>query len=271
MAIWRALQELLAGALAFFFTLVPSYGMAIILLTVAVNLVLFPLTLKQVRSMRAMQELQPEVKKLQKEFKDDKQKMQEEMMNLYRERGVNPAAGCLPLVFQAPIWFALFTVLRTPLEFASIAGTPLGDAIRANGVFLGMELDLSPSQVFSQQGILPLFPYLVLIAIVVASGYYQQKQATSGGAGDQQSPMMPQMQMVTKVMPIMFGVFSWTFPTGLVLYFASSNTFRIGQQAFIFWLERTDPKAAAEEQEAEQEAEPPPQKPKPRKRKRKKK
>ena len=110
---WDAIREFLGAVVSFFYGLIPNLGVAIILLTVAVGVVLFPLTLKQTRSMRAMQLLQPELKRLQKEHAGDKPGLQQATLALYKERGVNPAAGCLPLLLQMPIWFALFQVLQS--------------------------------------------------------------------------------------------------------------------------------------------------------------
>ncbi|MBN2113135.1 MAG: membrane protein insertase YidC, partial [Acidimicrobiia bacterium] len=110
---WDAIREFLGAVVSFFYGLIPNLGVAIILLTVAVGVVLFPLTLKQTRSMRAMQQLAPELKRLQKEFAGDKPALQQATLALYKERGVNPAAGCLPLLLQMPIWFALFQVLQS--------------------------------------------------------------------------------------------------------------------------------------------------------------
>ncbi|MGH9168155.1 MAG: YidC/Oxa1 family membrane protein insertase, partial [Acidimicrobiia bacterium] len=125
---------------------------------------------------------------------------------------------------------------RSPLLYIGETSA-LAGAIQQNASFLGMDLKITPSSVFAQLGPLALAPYLLLILVVVASGYYQQKQATASSSGQEQSPQVRQMQAITKFMPVMFGVFSWTFPTGLVLYFAASNVFRIGQQALIFRLE----------------------------------
>jgi YidC/Oxa1 family membrane protein insertase len=116
---WDAVREFLGAVVSFFYGLVPNLGVAIILLTVAVGLVLFPLTLKQTRSMRGMQSLQPELKRLQKEYAGDKPGLQQATLALYKERGINPAAGCLPMLLQMPIWFALYQVLQ------SFAATPL--------------------------------------------------------------------------------------------------------------------------------------------------
>ena len=111
-----------------------NYGVAIILLTVLVKLVLLPLTIKQTRSMIAMQKIQPEIKKLQEKYKDDKEKLSQEMMKFYKENKVNPLGGCLPLILQLPVFFALFTVLRKYLltpptiivgnTFAALKGIP---------------------------------------------------------------------------------------------------------------------------------------------------
>lgn len=110
---WDAIREFLGAVVSFFYGLIPNLGVAIILLTVAVGVVLFPLTLKQTRSMRAMQLLQPELKRLQKEYAGDKPALQQATLAMYKERGVNPAAGCLPLLLQMPVWFALFQVLQS--------------------------------------------------------------------------------------------------------------------------------------------------------------
>ena len=96
--LWDGLQELIGNSLSFFYDIVPNFGIAIIFLTLAIGLLLFPLTLKQTRSMKGMQEIQPDIKQLQKEFKGDRERLNQEMMALYKERGVNPAAGCLPLL-----------------------------------------------------------------------------------------------------------------------------------------------------------------------------
>ncbi len=99
---WTLLLNLLGGVLAFFYDLIPNYGVAIIFLTLLVGLALFPLMYKQTKSMRAMQEIQPEVKRLQKEYKEDREELNKQLMALYQERGVNPAAGC-PFSRQSPL------------------------------------------------------------------------------------------------------------------------------------------------------------------------
>jgi len=254
---FTALVNGLGWILSFFYDIIPTYGIAIILLTLLVSFLLFPLTLKQTRSMKAMQEIQPEVKRIQKEYKDNREEMQKQVMALYQERGVNPAAGCLPLLLQMPIWFALFQVLRVAPEMVdgvatgNLTGTAisetsnLGQALLADNIdFMGMHLLETPGQAFAGSGLPDAVPYIILVLIVIAAGYYQTRQTTKRAAASGQMQTQPAgMQTAMKIMPIMFGVFSWNFPAGLVLYFATSNLFRIGQQAVIFGLD--DKHAAA--------------------------
>jgi YidC/Oxa1 family membrane protein insertase len=270
--LWDGLLGIIGGLLAFFYQIIPVYGIAIILLTLTIGLIMFPLTLKQTRSMKAMQEIQPEVKRLQKELKGDREELNKELMELYKERGVNPAAGCLPLIVQMPIWFALFSVLRTgggiPEDSALYADTEpareLLDLMRAaesTGIqlsgtfesvsgevietvstifdpvtFLGMNLLISPADAFGL-GFVTFLPYAVLLVVIVAAGYYQQVQTTRNRSGAPPTQQAQTMQNAMKIMPVFFGFISWTLPSGLDLYFATSNLFRIGQQAIILRMD----------------------------------
>jgi YidC/Oxa1 family membrane protein insertase len=279
------LLSLLGSLLAFFYDLVPEYGIAIILLTLAVSLVRFPLTVKQTRSMKAMQEIQPEVKKLQKEFKGEKEELNKHLMELYKEKGVNPAAGCLPLLVQMPIWFALYRVLwqgngipedSALSEVLTDAGNLLyntdengartlvdnwqnipGDAIDAVQ-FLGMNLLVKPSDAVSLDDPLGALPYLVMIAVIVAAGFYQQVQTSRRRPDDQsqQASQMAGMQNAMKIMPFVFGFITWNFVTGLGLYFATSNLFRVGQQAFILRLGDSGGSSGKAEAAAEDDPDP---------------
>ncbi len=236
--------EIFAGALAGFYALIPSYGLAIIFLTIAVRIVLLPLSVKQTRSMREMQRIQPEVKKLQQKHKGDRQKLNEEMMGLYKEHGVNPFGGCLPLLMQFPVLIGLFYVIRTPLNYldqfrdsslhAALESTPL-----AVHQFLGLRLDCSPREVLQGQatdivevacgsGVISALPYLILVGLMGFTTWYQSKQMQARNpAGD---PQAQQMQMFAKIMPIMLMVFSFGFATGVVLYWLMTNLWTIGQQ-----------------------------------------
>src|SRR4051794_5806279 len=105
------MYDLIAWPLSFFYNIWPSYGGAIVLMTITIMLVLLPLTLKGTRSMLAMQRLQPEMKKLQARYKDDRQKLNEEMLKFYKENDINPMSGCLPLLLQMPVFFFLYRTI----------------------------------------------------------------------------------------------------------------------------------------------------------------
>jgi len=232
------LYNLIGWLLAFFYGLVPNLGVAIILLTCSVMLVLFPLTAKQARAMLAMQEVQPELKKLQAKHKGDRAKLVEEQQRLFQEHKVNPLGGCLPLVAQFPVFISLFAVLRNTYKniptdsdlFAALCGADTVKQCSPNHLtFLGMDLTESALKVTG--GLFAVLPYFVLVGLVVLAGVFQSRQtqrtAPAGGGN-------PQMMMIGKVLPIAFGVFSLWFPAGLVLYFLVSNVWRVGQQEVIF-------------------------------------
>lgn len=237
---WDSLLDGFGSLLSFFYAGIPNYGVAIILLTVAIRLVLYPLTAKQAKSMAAMQRIQPEVKKLQNKYKDDRQKLNEELMALYKEHQVNPLSGCLPLVAQFPIFIALFQVLRSPSSHIP-DGSSLFDAFcpgltpaecaeqGAQGLtFLGM--DLSRGANAAHESFLAAVPFFILIGLVVASGYLQTRQMSRLQKGGSTT----QTQLIGKVMPAFFGLISYTLPAGVVVYFLVSNVWQIGQQQVVF-------------------------------------
>lgn len=234
---WNSLLGGMGAVLAFLYSVIPSYGVAIIGLTIAVRLVLFPLTAKQARSMQKMQQVQPEIKRIQARYKDDRQKLNEEIMKFYKENKINPLAGCLPLVAQMPIFFALFAVLRDPHKhlpadsklFAAFCGGASPSTCRPRGLrFLGMDLSQAASDAHSS--FTDALPYFILIALVVATGYLQFKQTQSRQTGEPN----PQMALMGKIFPIMFAFISYSLPSGVVVYFLVSNAWQIGQQAVIF-------------------------------------
>lgn len=239
-SIWNGLQSLLGGVLAFFYDIIPNFGIAIILMTIVVNFVVFPLTLKQTRSTRAMQELQPEVEKLRKKHKDEPEVMNQEVMALYKDRGVNPIGCFLPILVQMPIWFALFRVLREPLAHISL-DSALGVALSGEGPlsFLTMELAKTPSEVVASSGVLSLeaLPYLLMVGIVIFTGFMQQRLTMPRNQDANLNTQAATAQKVTKFLPLFFGVISYVWPAGLNLYFATSNIFRTGQQLLIFRID----------------------------------
>jgi YidC/Oxa1 family membrane protein insertase len=244
--------ELFSTALAGFYALIPSYGLAIILLTLGVRLLLLPLSIKQTKSMREMQAIQPEIKRIQAKHKGDRQKLNEELMALYKEHGVNPFGGCLPLLMQFPVLIGLFYVIRDPLKYMGdvVANSALADGLREIPVqinsFLGIHLNCSANGTLTGQhdaaegtaelfeacgsGLVTALPYLVLVLVMGFTTYYQQKQMQRSTPN---SPQAQQMQMITKVMPLLLMVFSFNFPAGVVIYWVTTNLWTIVQQRVI--------------------------------------
>ena len=243
MAWFDAIKQVLGWFLGVFFDVIPNYGVAIIMLTILINLVLFPLTLKQTRSTRAFQTIQPEIKRLQAKHKDDPQTLQAEMMRIQKEAGATPGGCLIPLLVQMPIWFALFRVLRGAASAEEIvdSGIPVGSdlyqhLVEGGGRFLGMDLGLEPATIYSTDGLVATIPYLLLMALMVAVQFVQQWHAQPRD-GRPQDKQAQQMQTITKFMPLFIGFISWNFPAGLTLYWATSNIFRLGQQAMIFRMD----------------------------------
>jgi YidC/Oxa1 family membrane protein insertase len=256
--IFNTLINALGSVLAFFFDFLHgfmndgvAYGLSIILLTITINILVFPLTLKQTRATRAFTALQPEIKRIQAEYKDDPQEMQKRLMAAQKEAGATPGGCLLPLLVQMPIWFALFRLLRAPLDHIS-ASSALGQSIsdgNANS-FLGMMLDTSPNQAVQANGFIGAIPYLIMIVLMVATQYIQQWHSTYG----QTKPDGKQggaQQAITKIMPLFIGFISWNFPAGLVVYWATSNLFRLGQQVLIFKIDGRPPSPGSGPKELE--------------------
>jgi YidC/Oxa1 family membrane protein insertase len=237
------IAEILAGL----YEIWPSYGGAIVLLTLGVMLVLTPLTLRGTRSMMAMQRLQPEMKRIQQKHKGDRQKLNEEMMKFYQENKINPVGGCLPLLIQMPVFIVLYQVIqgltRTGEDgtfdpkYISHTSQLYKDLDGSTEMLSwGIDLSKSASEAFSDSFVDGL-PYLLLIAIVAATGWYQQRQMTARrsmmGSAATQDTTMAQQQAIMKWMWVILPVFSWAIPAGVVLYFIVSNLYRVAQQAYI--------------------------------------
>jgi len=252
---------LMGSALSFFYDFLHesfgigvSYGLAIILLTIAINILVFPLTLKQTRATRAFSSLQPQIKKIQAEYKDDPQEMQKRLMAAQKEAGATPGGCLLPLLVQMPIWISLFRLLREPLTPAfGMVDTNLGQALQAPEppTFLGMMLGQTPGGAFSE-GLVTAIPYLVMIVLMVATQYVQQWHATSGQVRDPNQPGAGAQQAVTKIMPLFIGFISWNFPAGLVLYWSTANIFRLGQQVLIFKMDGRPPSPGSASEESDE-------------------
>jgi YidC/Oxa1 family membrane protein insertase len=210
-----------------------SAVLAIILFTILVRLVMYPLNAQQMRSSKAMQDLQPEMKKLQDKYKNDREKLAQEQMRLYREHGVNPLGGCLPLLIQFPIWIGLYQAINhalaaTPLQLIDLSGRflvgGLDRLVPLNNVFMNIDLTQPPTAN-------PVYA-LVLPLLVLVTSWLQSKmitppaQPTEDGKPNQAQAMT---QSMTTVMPIMMGMFSLSFSVGLSIYFIVSNIISIIQ------------------------------------------
>ncbi|HKQ02335.1 MAG TPA: YidC/Oxa1 family membrane protein insertase [Actinomycetes bacterium] len=236
--IFNSFRDALYHVLTFFQELVEpvmgsqSYWFSIVLLTIAVRILLIPLTVKQVKSTRVMQELAPEIKKLQAKHKNDKTKLNEEMMALYKERGFNPMAGCWPLLAQMPFFFALYQVIYRPV----IAGGP---NVLLGKTFFGVPLEQHWLQlpgwdkIFSAAGL----TILALTTAMAITTFISQRQLMN----KQTAQVNPQQQMIMKIMPLMFFVFAINVPLAVIIYWVTTNFWSVGQQ---WMLLRTHPMPA---------------------------
>jgi YidC/Oxa1 family membrane protein insertase len=228
-----------------------SYAVSIAIVTAIMMMALLPLTLKSTKSMLEMQKVQPLVKQIQQDFKNDVAGRNEAMMALYKEHKINPAGGCLPMLLQMPffmtMWRVLFGLTRecgadglnngvacTPKTFIPKyldQSSELYNSLLAKKQMLSVGLDLSEKAYrVIQDNVVRGLPYLALVIIVGLLSYYQQRQMT---ARQSASAVNPQQQMIMNLMPIFFGFISLTFASGLIIYFLVQNLFRIAQNAYI--------------------------------------
>ena len=234
------LFEIIAKTLSVFYDVSSNYAIAIALLTLVVMIVTTPFTLKGTRSMIQMQRLQPEMRRLQVKYKDDRQKLNEELMAFYKENQLNPLGGCLPLLLQAPIFILLFQVIQgltrtgsdetfnpKHLDESSALYRALDGAKEMTA--FGVDLAESASNALAE-GFVHGLPHVVMVAIVAVSSYYQQRQI-QGRNPDAEIP--PQQKMLMRLMPAMFVFFAFVSPAALVVYFVTSNLYRIGMQHYI--------------------------------------
>lgn len=199
------LSDIVQKVLTIFYNLTgsfgyPNYGLAIILMTVAIKIILYPITAKQISSMANMAKIQPKMKELQEKYKNDKPRLNQELADLYRRENINPLAGCLPLLIQMPILIAIFYGIR---EYHYI-GAPS---------FLWV------------QNLAAADPTYILPVLSAATTFVQSKQTIA-------DPNNPQNKIMLYFMPLFIGYISLTFPAGLVLYWVVTNIMQIGQQ----WL-----------------------------------
>jgi YidC/Oxa1 family membrane protein insertase len=234
--IWTViiLRPMLNALLWLYNLLGDQFWLAIIFFTIVIRGLMTPLMLPQQRSAKKMQELQPQLQALQKKYGKEKEKLSQEQMKLYREAGVNPMGGCLPMLVQFPIWIGLYQSIIQALGYQPLQLLGLSQniypflqgiwaAVPLNRYFLGMDLALTPQQLGGLTFALPV--------LVAFTSWLQSKMTTSPASGDGQGASMT--QSMTLMMPLMFGFFSLNFSTGLSFYFIVSNIIGIITQGFI--------------------------------------
>ena len=259
------LGRLVAWVLAGFYSLVPNYAVAIVLLGLVFMILVIPLTLKSTRSMLAMQKLQPQMKQLQQQFKNDRVALNQALTDLYKKEGVSPFGSCLPTLIPLPLFYVLFNVIEglghkragcsapascaepwyvnhnTKMYHALVQTAPPGEGAQMHA--FGINLATTPWDAVTQHlGAAQAFGSLLLLVIMIAANYYQQVQISNLNPMVRQSQQAnPQMRMM-RLFPIVFGLISIRFPSALILYYAVSSLFRVGQQWMMY---RFDPKVKA--------------------------
>ena len=258
--IFEPLYDLMGTLIAFFYALIPNYAVAIALLTLLVMIVTAPLTVKSTKSMVAMQRLSPELKKIQQKYKGDRQTLNEEMMKLYKEHGVNPAGGCLPMLAQFPVFIILYGVIKglantitrgkngLPVSLSDPKGI-CHQAICALPRYISTNTKLyrnlvhSPGnipafginladKVLGHHSVVTALPYALLILIAIGLQYFQMRQLNR--RNPQMAQANPQMQMMQRYMPLLFAVIYINIAAGVNIYFIISSLCRIGIQEAIF-------------------------------------
>jgi len=212
--------------LGLIYSMVTDYGLSIILFTLFVKLLLMPLSIAQINSTKNMSKVQPEIKKLQEKYKNDKETLNVKTMELYKEYKINPLAGCLPLLIQLPIIFGLFAALRDPAQYVFGGDAAAATAALSKGFlwvsdlatpdFLGPMLGINEGIMAGLPGILP---------IIAALTTWLQMHASGSGTQDN-----PTMKSMVYTMPLMILFMGRTLASGLMLYWIVGNIFQIGQQ-----------------------------------------
>jgi YidC/Oxa1 family membrane protein insertase len=224
--VWLAIKEAIFSALQFLYDITGDYGVAIILLTVAIRLLMIPLTVKQTRSMYEMQRIQPKIKELQKKYKNDKEKLQEETLKFYQENKVNPFGGCLPLLLQMPVFIALYQVLGgTPerpglfLQYVESLSEAEQAVVTRFWIILP-DLTSTPASVWAADGLLSTIPYALLVVLFGLSIWLPQMLMPGEG----------QQKQIAMIMAVFMLYIGWISPAGVLLYWVTSSVLGIAQQ-----------------------------------------
>jgi YidC/Oxa1 family membrane protein insertase len=227
-----------------------SWSLAIVGLVIIIRIILIPLFVKQIKSQRALTALQPHMKEIQKKYKDDRQKQSEEMMKLYKEHKTNPLASCFPILAQAPIFFALFTVLNgigktPPVKHGVLSQEDVVSA--ANATFFGAPI----SQTFLGTDITTVkIVTVILIAFMSATTFTTQRQLMLKGMPKMDSSnnmMLQQQKIMLYAFPVIFAISGVNFPIGVLIYWSTTNLWTWGQQFYVIKRNPTPGSPAYEE------------------------
>ncbi|MEU1257819.1 membrane protein insertase YidC [Streptomyces chartreusis] len=218
-----------------------AWGLSIVSLVILIRICLIPLFVKQIKATRAMQTLQPEMKKIQERYKNDKQRQSEEMMKLYKETGTNPLSSCLPILAQSPFFFALYHVLNSIANNDTIGvinQSLLESAQKAHifGAPLAAKFTDSASDAAALDASITTVRIVTAIMIVLmsASQFYTQRQLMTKNVDTTvKTPFMQQQKMLMYVFPVMFAVFGINFPVGVLVYWLTTNVWTMGQQMYV--------------------------------------
>ncbi|MFD4969638.1 membrane protein insertase YidC [Streptomyces sp. NPDC058424] len=218
-----------------------AWGLSIVSLVILIRICLIPLFVKQIKATRAMQTLQPEMKKIQERYKNDKQRQSEEMMKLYKESGTNPLSSCLPILAQSPFFFALYHVLNgiaTGKTIGVIDDQLLASARKAHivGAPLAAKFMDSTDKVTALGATLTDVRVVtaVMIILMSASQFYTQRQLMTKNVDTTvKTPFMQQQKMLMYVFPVMFAIFGINFPVGVLVYWLTTNVWTMGQQMYV--------------------------------------
>ncbi|MFF7528628.1 membrane protein insertase YidC [Streptomyces bobili] len=218
-----------------------AWGLSIVSLVILIRICLIPLFVKQIKATRAMQTLQPEMKKIQERYKNDKQRQSEEMMKMYKEAGTNPLSSCLPILAQSPFFFALYHVLNSIANGDTIGvinESLLQSAQKAHifGAPLAAKFTDSASDVAALDASLSSVRIVTAIMIVLmsASQFFTQRQLMTKNVDTSvKTPFMQQQKMLLYVFPVMFAVFGINFPVGVLVYWLTTNVWTMGQQMYV--------------------------------------
>ena len=211
------IAKILLKSLKFFYKVVKNYGVAIILLTILMYFLMYPLTIKSLKTMKQMQLLQPQMVRLKEEYKDNPQKLNKEIMEMYRTHKVNPFSGCLPLLLQMPVFISLYNVLSRSIELKGAHFLWIKDLSMPDALFK------LPFSLPFLGNLFNLLPILMLVAMMI-----QQKLSAPKGA-----PRDEQQKMMALMMPIMFGFIFYNLPSGLVLYWLTNTIFMVLNQELV--------------------------------------